>query len=643
MTINLLHDDISSFRIRRATAIGLRSGPEVDRLVKAHLDELDGLLRKAVFPNEDSRRPRRGRNRNGTEQQAPTAVRQMRELLQRSLTPKYAPAKNKGTTSWADESVASYLSKKNEAADNLRLSDLIDKTPELAQLKYTFLENIQEDWPSIQANARTVLHGYPAIRDFLLAHAYIVQEAKGDDALKNLILNHKDSVRRIVGYAAVSAARSLIDEKQLKVEDYNDDSSAFLNKVQEAAPDLSAVSFRKSVLALIDQFVFDRDEEKIIDEANIGKIPDGIKPLLIQFMQKSPVPITPANAPYYLPNFILQIMRMRGEPDPVTSTDIELPEGDFHVRFEDTVDSSVEVSVPAVQCAAQLFHLWVVGDELDVFGAVDHLTQRRLLTNGGMKIKSAALRRDLQDYVFNSEFIDLETNTRMNRTRLSERMLFYGQVFSVGSAQPTQDIPANVEFERLWKVLMIESARYLERAQASLHPDRYVSAQNVMQAVEDLQYNLSTTCTGMATIIAPIGDAELNFVLRRILTNPEILQQVVPEGGTWKRAVDKLNLERRARPGNAATLYNKARQGQEIINAIASYVTGDFDNQGKLSAFIGKVDGFITTQSILQRRHPAPPPLDLRHDDERDPDAAPPQLVENEPDVAPAQADEWDF
>jgi len=143
-------------------------------------------------------------------------------------------------------------------------------------------------------------------------------------------------------------------------------------------------------------------------------------------------------------------------------------------------------------------------------------------------------------------------------------------------------------------------------------------------------------------------------VLERILKHPEIIQQIVPEGGTWKQAIDKLNAEQRKRPGTAATLYNKARLGQGIIDAIADYTAEAFEDDGILSAFISKVDAFITTQSILQR--PKFPMLKEEHEEaEHDGDAEtsdmPPHMAPYmAPNMGPVEAangaqhpDEWDF
>ena len=39
---------------------------------------------------------------------------------------------------------------------------------------------------------------------------------------------------------------------------------------------------------------------KLIEHANIGTIPDAIKPLLVKYIKNSPVPITKDNVAYFL-------------------------------------------------------------------------------------------------------------------------------------------------------------------------------------------------------------------------------------------------------------------------------------------------------------------------------------------------------
>ena len=591
MTTRLMCDDSSSFKIRRSLITVNGFASDVDPLVKTHLDELNELLGKKIFPI--------GTPNYGTWQKAGSAAgtaeaqetaetsealstdsesrtsdsehshvqTEVKRLLKRVLTPKHIPKTPGLATSWAKDTLGDILFSTAEKAQKSSLSDYIDGTEALAQIKYSFLDAMQESWSTLTYNVRTVLEDYPFITDYLIAYAYHVKKVREIFALKNFITNNKFGTRRIADYAAVSAARSLIEKEQLKVDHYNIDGSDFVNELTASPILLSAPSFSKSVREKIEQFVFDRDEEKIIDEAGIGALPVGIKPLLIKHIQQSPVPITKDNAALFLPNFVLEIMKFRGVPSPLP-IEVGPTESDFDVQFQDDTDTSIEISKPAVRCAAQLYHAMVLGDELDVFGAVAYLTNRRLLMQRRHQDRRARLlRATICRTTFSSnEFTGSQDRaSAWTRTRPAERQMFYRQVFDQGRAQVPEGLPVNFEFKRLWKVLILESARYLERAQASMNPDSFVSRQNVTQAVEDLQYNLSTHCTGMATVMAPIADAELISCSTAFSRIQQIVQQVVPEGGTWKRVVDKLNMEqRKTRRANAD---DSLQQGQGLARA----------------------------------------------------------------------------
>jgi hypothetical protein len=284
----------------------------------------------------------------------------------------------------------------------------------------------------------------------------------------------------------------------------------------------------------------------------------------------------------------------------LTDVDRLEAEKDFDVDLFDDTDPQQEISEAAVKCAAQLFYGMVLGDELDIFNVVNFFTHKYLV-RGAIEIQDRRLRDDLQMYVFSGKFTDLKTGKIVDRTRPAERQMFYSQVFNYGSAPGSDDmIIRNDEYQRLWKVLMLESARYLERAQLSPNANTFVSKTNVMQAVEDLQYNLSIHCVGMATVISPLIHAELDFVIRRILMRDEVRRQVAPAGGSWWRVVENLYMAMKNTRPKATILYNKAKLGNSIIRKVAEYSSASFDTNAIFSSFISDVDAFITTQSILQ-------------------------------------------
>jgi len=562
----------SPFRIRRPLITTSGFSSDVDPTVELQLRELNDLLAKRIV--------------DVTGEEALIA------LLRTPLRPR------RMKSGWPEESLGSVLSRAEETPEAITLADYIDRTPELSELKYAMHESVLGQLFSLDYNAKAVLDRHPAITDYLLTYAYHVMDIEEIHGLKSFLSSNRLGVRNVTTYAVISAARVVIAQEHIKVSQADSDTSDIIKAIAAAQLKLSTASFKPALHALINDHIFNSKESKLIDDANVGKLPIGLKPELIKLLKSSPVPITHDNVKLFLPAFIAKAQGVAEVVD-ASEADAEPADQDFDVEFFTDDQGLIQVSVSAVKCASQLYYGMVLGDELEVFEAMTYFTHKYLLRES-IEIQNRRLREDLQLYVFSNKFVDLKTKKVVDRTRPAERRMFYRQVFNYGGGQITEDMVVNRDFPRLWKLLILESANYLERARESFNPSGYVSKQNVMQAVEDLQYNLSTHCTGMANVVTPLIYAELDFVIRRIFMHPEILRQVVPSGGTWWRVVETLYLAmRRARP-KSTVLYNKAKLGHEILRSIATYDPSTFEDDESFSSFISTVDAFITTQSILQ-------------------------------------------
>jgi len=505
---------------------------------------------------------------------------------------------------WQRWSLADVLSDRQSSPAYATLSELIDVYPTLSELNAELLGVLHEKRFKLPDTARTVLaDDYPAIRDYLVLFGASQPGIDDVDGLANFIFYASRGAARIADYAIVSAAREIVKRKALSVPDYNDDEGQFVADIRSAAQagqlPMSQTAFDRGVLRVGDRQIFGVNERELFAKATVGELPEALQEQIIQRMGAWPGTITEDNVDMVVNSLLAQIQGPGGDGAEEDEEEPEASPEDFKVSFFDESVDDVLISRSSVLCAAQLFHAVVAGDELDVFGAVDYFTHRYLL-RGGIEIRDRRLRADLQRYVFSNRFTDIDTGVENERTRAPERQMFARQVFAMGNSQVTDDMIVNAEFPRLWKVLMLESARYLEYARESFNADAYVSRQGVMQAVEDIQYNLSTHCTGMVTVLTPLMDAELQFVVRRILSHAEVRRQVVPAGGSWKRVVERLNMEGKHRSANATVLYNKAKLGQMIIEQVSDYDPAEFETDGPFSTFISTVDRFITTQSILQ-------------------------------------------
>lgn len=626
MSESLVLPDRTNIRIMKSSSGPQDSGSNLDATIKSHLDELNNLLLV-----------------KGTAAAMKTA--ELEALIKMLLTPKFVPGRVIAGKNhkWYSNSIADDLNSKADTTNTI--SEYIQRTPAISILRSEFLRNLKTILPDFDSNARAILDPktFRGIVDYLVVLAYSVGARIEVNGLTDFILYDDKGVKNVANYAIVSAAREMIDKGKLIVDDYNEDDKEFVKTLKKANLSLVAGEFSSGAKKVIDQLVFNTKETQFIRafEAKAGDVPDEIEALLVKYIRNSPIEITAKNVDYFLPLFITQILGTQRLSD-VTEVDLEEADKDFEVTFLQDDQSTIQVSKSAVKCAAQLYYGMVLGDELEVFNTVNYFTHKHLI-RGGIEIQDSRLRDDLQMYVFSNKFTDPKTRRILERTRPAERQMFYRQVFNSGNAQVAGDMVINREFTKLWKMLILESAKYLEREQESLKED-YVPRQNVMQAVEDLQYNLSTHCTGMANVITPLIYAELDFVIRRIFMHPEILRQIAPARPTWWRVVETLYMEMKNSRPKVTVFYNKAKLGCEIINSIADYVDASrFGLDATFKPFLGNVDAFITTQSILQEALTD----DLKNEDE---ETGQPEWVKNVVDSVGAAAsglnvgkNEWDF
>jgi hypothetical protein len=631
MAINFTLDGASRFKIRRPLTTLTGAFFDVDRTIKTHLTELNEVLGRRIF------------NRQGPEWEPNVG-----EIVALELRPRRVPPRpDNPPRKWANNSLAQTFA--TRAAGQFSLGDYIDQTPAISKLKYAFEASLSSSWLALEPNAKAVLEDYQAIRDYLVACAQVQGRVHDLNSLTHFILSNAHGAKNIADYAIVSAARTLVTKEQIKVNGYNDDDSVIVRALREAGLPLST-AFRSGANAVINNFVFNREQDEMIEafeDEGLGPVPVAIKPQLIKYMKASTIPIVPGNANTWIPLLIQQIQGNAIVAEP-TEVDAEESEKDFDVAdFLQDDSELLQVSRSAVKCASQLYFSMVLGDELNVFDVANYFTHKYLI-RGGIEVLDRHLRDDLQMYVFSNKFTDLRTNRTEDRTRPVERQMFYRQVFNEGYGQVTDDVIVNDEFPRLWKILILESAKYLERAQTTFNQDS-LSPQNVMQSVEDLQYNLSTHCTGMANVITPLIYAELDFIIQRIFKHPEVVRQVVPQGGTWWRVVETLYMGMKNSRPRSTVIYNKANLGNKIIRAIADYNQSEFEDDQKFSEFISLVDAFITTQSILQEALTD----DLKKPDETDAPAqngysnkmydAPVMAAAGTNGNGKPAADEWDF
>src|SRR5260370_2482718 len=213
MTSNLVFTNGSGFRIKRPLITTSGFVSDVDPKIKANLDELNGLMGKRIFT---VKQPQVQVHAQGAAAAAavlqPVIKPELAQLLAKELTPKHVPEidQNGQLVSWDSASLAFAFHEAKEDPAQLGLSDCIDMTSPLAALKYSFLSGLSANWFNLDDTTKTVLDGYPAISDYLIAMAYFTMHVEDVNGLMNFIMNNRLRAKAVADYAIVTAPRTII-------------------------------------------------------------------------------------------------------------------------------------------------------------------------------------------------------------------------------------------------------------------------------------------------------------------------------------------------------------------------------------------------------------------------------------------------
>ncbi len=248
----------------------------------------------------------------------------------------------------------------------------------------------------------------------------------------------------------------------------------------------------------------------------------------------------------------------------------------------------------------------VLGEELEVFNAVEMLFAKHLRSpRYAIKVQSRETIDAIRMYSFANRFEDLETGAQYDRSQENDRMMFYKQLFNYGQVMGLEEADVNVNFQPLWDSLMIEVAKYIEKVESSTSFEN-VSKNNIFQAIEDLQTNLSDCCPPLAQASAGLMFKELEFISVRLFGDKDIMSQVgrrePTDLGVLKQLLADMNEMRSMSSQNIDALFKKAMLGYSIIMEIARYTPLRMETGDNFGQFISMVQSYFVAQELLEQQ-----------------------------------------
>lgn len=463
-------------------------------------------------------------------------------------------------------------------------------------LYFEFNNYVKESVKTLTFN-QSLISGYSGIIDFLFLKAVLADGLENVRSVFSYIFSTGKAYQDVFQAIAVKAAEMIRDREKIKLPSgVNSEKISAILKEKEFS--LEKPLFYNEVKNAINKMVFDSENINLISlvEKELGDIvSDEDVPAIINYLKSSNIKIDEKNAKYFIP-IALNSLKNSGASY-VSATSSVVSESDFAVNYYEDERASLEIIRENIVCASQLYYVMVLGDELGIFNIINHIATKKL-PSGNMDIRNTATLKDLQLYIFNENFKDLRTGEIFKRTVPAERSMFYKQVYNSGDGGNMEGMSVNTDFYMHWSILMKECADYIQKQEES---ENVLSRQKIVQAMEDIQYNLSTFCTGMVKVATPVMYKEMDFVIERFLKNEEITRQITMGNSIslWK-VIEKMLFEMQGEVPNVSALRNKAIFGHKILSSCAENASSLVADDEKFGELLSVVEAFIIAESQLQ-------------------------------------------
>lgn len=457
-------------------------------------------------------------------------------------------------------------------------------------------------WSEQRSLNATAILGNEVLFHWLMVEAIYDQGLPDDDAICEWLLDESED-------GGVGAVYPVVVE--LAVRDYEQRNhietgtrKAWDQHLRAEVPNtrysFRSGAFEAAVKGFIDDYTFRQGPIQQIRQADqaLGlNITREERDFLVRYFEQGGITLNTNNRNALVSSVLLQ--QRSSSISMLQLTDSALAPLDFAVSYHTDSSTSQAVNADNVRCAAQLFYVMTLGDELGVFRAADLLVMRHL-SLGRVDIRSPQLLRDLQDYALNEEFRNGQ-GRMLQRTSEEERRMFYRQVFDAGDAELVDGMVRNRDYARDWSSLMVETVRYIEKVERSERPAEFVSRSPIARLMENLQYNLSTHASGMAKIMAPVMYQELDFVIEHLFKDQEIIDQLALHNtGSYWRVIERILHEDQHHSVNVTALQRKAQLGHQILTAVADYSEAMVADDAAFSSFVSRVEAFIIVGEQLE-------------------------------------------
>lgn len=248
-----------------------------------------------------------------------------------------------------------------------------------------------------------------------------------------------------------------------------------------------------------------------------------------------------------------------------------------------------------IKAAGALYNLYLLGDQLNMFALTDNVILK--WWNGAIDVPKG----DLSNKMYRFYKLRSERNT------VEDRGMLYKRIFNMGDGKEMDGVLVNDDFVSLWDNLLNEVVKYIDKREDKISNEDVISKQPIFRAIRQIQYNLSSSMTGIASIST--REIYANYLeCKFILGHKELINQVTKgRARNINEVIRTLSAELYHEIPNVSAYFDTATTITYLFDFISDF-NGISVSSEDFEDFVAYVDDYILNMELVDKNKNAVTP-----------------------------------
>jgi hypothetical protein len=343
-----------------------------------------------------------------------------------------------------------------------------------------------------------------------------------------------------------------------------------------------------------DVFIEDYFKANTEFKNNGADVPRSVKIRMIDILQDYALDIkkfVPAeHNDFFSMAYAEAIKSSKGGTDPIDALRSNSSVSEWDFSFDTGIEDGDTAIIPEnIKAAGALYNLYLLGDQLHIFALTDAVILK--WWNGEIDVPKGVLSNKMYRYY----------KLRSERNTAEDRGMLYKRIFDVGDGKQMDGVMVNEDFTSLWTNLLSEVTRYIDKREDKISNEDVISKQPIYRAIREIQDNLTSSMTGIASIST--SEIYANYLeCKFILGHPDMINQVT-RGRTRNinEVIKTLSAEQFQEIPNVNAYFKNAETIQNLFEFIASF-NGVGVSSEDFEDFVTLVDDYILNMELIDKK-----------------------------------------